>query len=145
MGEELTIANYTSQSIFDVKFADMMGNGNLDMIVAFASSPQIVIYLNPGGSNLYNSPSPWTAIPLPGADVKGSIWGFDIADLNGDGRPDIIYGTNIGGVANLNVLENTYDNTSSIPFYNATINPNNMHTIATFSMNLAGPLTVGEF
>ena len=60
-------------------------------------------------------------------------------------RPDIIYGTNIGGVANLNVLENTYDNTSSIPFYNATINPNNMHTIATFSMNLAGPLTVGNF
>ena len=68
----------------------MMGNGNLDMIVAFASSPQIVIYLNPGGSNLYNSPSPY-AIPLPGADVKGSIWGFDIADLNGRWKDPISF------------------------------------------------------
>lgn len=74
-----------------VVFADMNGDGNLDIVAAYAPGPRV--YLG-------NGKGAWreASAGLPAPEIHGLYWGVAVADVNNDGRPDIAAGAAIPGV-----------------------------------------------
>lgn len=77
--------NFVSNS--ECMFADFDGDGHLDAACSSISSNQQVKYFvlhgNTDGS--FNAPLTQTSVSVPGSDLIDAV-----ADLNGDGRPDLI-------------------------------------------------------
>jgi hypothetical protein len=69
-----------------VKMIDVNGDGKLDVVAAYAAGPRVWLGDGKGG---------WTEASqgLPAPDIHGLYWGIDAADLNGDGRIDIVAGS----------------------------------------------------
>lgn len=69
-----------------VVMADMNGDGNLDVVAAYAAGPRVW---------LGNGKGKWTegSEGLPAPDIHGLYWGIAVGDLNGDGRLDLVSGS----------------------------------------------------
>ncbi len=109
--DELGIVGYSEQGI---QIADVTGDGALD-VVSGASLADVAgtadvgaIYVWKGGSTLGGSPAPTATLTVPGA-VSGERLGssaedgqgIQLADVTGDGCPDIVAATSaasVGGV-----------------------------------------------
>jgi hypothetical protein len=69
-----------------VQMKDMNGDGNLDIIAAYAAGPRV--WLGDGKGKWHEASQ-----GLPAPDIHGLYWGIDTGDVNGDGRPDIVAGS----------------------------------------------------
>ena len=69
-----------------IDMADFNGDGNLDIAAAYSAGPRV--WLGDGKGQ-------WTesSVGLPAPDVHGLYWGIATGDLNGDGRPDLVAGS----------------------------------------------------
>lgn len=69
-----------------VTLADINGDGNLDIIAAYSAGPRV--WLGDGKGS-------WTesSVGLPAPDIHGLYWGIAVGDVNGDGRPDLVSGS----------------------------------------------------
>ncbi|HVI31699.1 Ig-like domain-containing protein [Phenylobacterium sp.] len=74
----------------DAKFADIDGDGDLDIVEGGRSSDRL--HLNRGDVN-GDGVVDFTTRLLPGVASKSYSYGVDVADLNGDGRQDIVLTT----------------------------------------------------
>lgn len=75
----------------DVEVGDFNNDGNLDIVGAAWGhyGGALRVWLGSGDGR-------WSAV---GTEIeKGSFWGVDVADVNGDGNPDIISASNFDGV-----------------------------------------------
>jgi hypothetical protein len=125
-GAPLTSGNYSTIQIGtdlgygqDVQIADVNGDGKPDLILTYivaetsTTDPSgIAIYLNNGTSNPFNNVTPLRLL------VGQSVEAIAVADLNGDGKPDLV-----AVVSNSSLTQNdlyVYLNTgsASAPFSN---------------------------
>jgi Bacterial Ig domain/FG-GAP-like repeat/FG-GAP repeat/Ribbon-helix-helix protein, copG family len=97
-GAPLTSGNYSTIQIGtdlgygqDVQIADINGDGKPDLILTYivagtsTTDPSgIAIYLNNGTSNPFNNVTPLRLL------VGQSVEAIAVADLNGDGKPDLV-------------------------------------------------------
>ena len=97
-GAPLTSGNYSTIQIGtdlgygqDVQIADVNGDGKPDLILTYivaetsTTDPSgIAIYLNNGTSNPFNNVTPLRLL------VGQSVEAIAVADLNGDGKPDLV-------------------------------------------------------
>jgi hypothetical protein len=95
-GAPLTSSNYSTVQIGtdlgygqDVKIADVNGDGKPDLILTYVTGAStdpsgIAIYLNNGTSNPFNNVTPLRFL------VGQSVEAIAVADLNGDGKPDLV-------------------------------------------------------
>lgn len=69
-----------------VVLADMNGDGNLDIAAAYSAGPRVW---------LGNGKGKWTEASegLPAPEIHGLYWGLAVGDLNGDGRLDLVSGS----------------------------------------------------
>ena len=69
-----------------VAMADFNRDGNLDVAAAYSAGPRVWLGDGKGG---------WTeaSVGLPAPDIHGLYWGIAVGDLNGDGRPDLVSGS----------------------------------------------------
>jgi len=69
-----------------VELRDMNADGNLDIIAAYSAGPRAWFGDGKGG---------WTEASqgLPAPEIHGLYWGIDAGDVNGDGRLDIVSGS----------------------------------------------------
>jgi hypothetical protein len=69
-----------------VDLIDFNGDGNLDIAAAYSAGPRV--WLGDGKGN-------WTesSVGLPAPDIHGLYWGIAAGDLNKDGRPDLVSGS----------------------------------------------------
>jgi hypothetical protein len=67
--------------------ADMDGDGKLEMVMADAdiTNSKVVVLKNADGQG-----GRWEKFPVPQSFTYGSLHALAVADLNGDGRPDIV-------------------------------------------------------
>lgn len=67
--------------------ADMDGDGKLELVIADAdiADSKVVVLKNADGKG-----GGWEKIPLPQSFTRGSLHALAVADVNGDGRPDIL-------------------------------------------------------
>jgi|GEM_PF-735790 len=72
---------------YDIKFADLDGDGKLDLVVPYADQSLIAVYKNTSVQGVINSQSFATEVDLGTNSVPYAV---TIADLNGDGKPEII-------------------------------------------------------
>jgi uncharacterized protein (TIGR03437 family) len=83
---EVTVAYYSDTAITCCGAADVDGDGKVDLILTDAQSNSILVY--PGnGDGTFRAP---VRTPLGN---KGSVGFVTIADVNHDGKPDILMGT----------------------------------------------------
>ncbi|MDO8520506.1 MAG: FG-GAP-like repeat-containing protein [bacterium] len=68
---------------FDLDIGDFNGDGRPDIVVANSSSQNFSVFMNNGNGNL-------DPVATNYAVSVGNINGVNVADLNGDGRPDIV-------------------------------------------------------
>jgi len=72
---------------------DLNGDGRIDIIVGNVEAPSTIYFNNssgdvrPNAGHLTLDIGPWTSVHF--GDNKGAVYGFAIADLNGDGLLDI--------------------------------------------------------
>ncbi len=69
-----------------VDLIDFNGDGNLDIAAAYSAGPRA--WLGDGKGNWKES-----SVGLPAPDIHGLYWGIAVGDLNGDGRPDMVSGS----------------------------------------------------
>ncbi len=69
-----------------IEFVDFNGDGNLDIAAAYSAGPRA--WLGDGKGNWEES-----SVGLPAPDIHGLYWGIATGDLNGDGRPDMVSGS----------------------------------------------------
>lgn len=97
----------TGQRI-NVTTADFDQDGFVDIATTSQSAGEVTVYRNTtsstGGNPSFGSQQEF---PISGAGP----WGLDIGDMDGDGLPDLIIGSN-GGDQEIHVLENTSTGTS---------------------------------
>jgi Bacterial Ig domain/FG-GAP-like repeat/FG-GAP repeat len=125
-GAPLTSGNYSTIQIGtdlgygqDVQIADVNGDGKPDLILTYivagtsTTDPSgIAIYLNNGTSNPFNNVTPLRLL------VGQSVGAIAVADLNGDGKPDLVAVVSNSSLTqnDLNVYLNT--GSASAPFSN---------------------------
>ena len=63
----------------------MNGDGNRDIVAAYAAGPRV--WLGDGKGSWREASQ-----GLPAPEIHGLYWGIDVADLNGDGRIDLVVG-----------------------------------------------------
>jgi hypothetical protein len=85
-------------------FADLNGDGNPDLIVGvgYSASSGLLIFLGNGGTSFQTSAG--YAMDLPVDSVA-------VADVNGDGKPDLIVGSGLGAGGQVSVLLGNGDGT----------------------------------
>jgi hypothetical protein len=69
-----------------IKLVDVNGDGTRDIVAAYAAGPRV--WLADGKGHWKEASQ-----GLPAPEIHGLYWGIDAADLNGDGRVDIVSGS----------------------------------------------------
>ena len=69
-----------------ITMADMNGDGNLDLVVAYSAGPRV--WLGDGKGNWRDASD-----GLPNPSAHGLYWGIAVGDVNGDGKPDLATGS----------------------------------------------------
>lgn len=79
-----------AQSTFDADFSDIDGDGDPDLVLALFGSTGggLRVWLNDGAGRFSSTASAWVAPSTWGPGVE-----VEVADLSGDGRPDVYYAT----------------------------------------------------
>jgi hypothetical protein len=77
-----------SGGFLTVEVADLNGDGKPDLVVGYISEDRVSVLLG-NGDGTFQAPRP---IDLSG--LSGNIQFVQVADLNGDGKPDLIVGDN---------------------------------------------------
>jgi len=89
LGPQQTIA--ASAAPIATAISDLNGDGKPDIIVTGASSGQVAVFQNIGGTGALGAGSFGAEVDLPAPDGgSGELYGLAVADVDGDGRPDII-------------------------------------------------------
>ena len=98
--------------------ADFDGDNRLDLAVALYPQSALIVFRNIGGGNFLR----FTNTPLPVAGSGGADYPYAVqsADINGDGRPDLITSNNSSTSVWLGNGDGTFQNGTNIAgnFYN---------------------------
>ena len=125
-GAPLTSGNYSTIQIGtdlgygqDVQIADVNGDGKPDLILTYivagtsTTDPSgIAIYLNNGTSNPFNNVTPLRIL------VGQSVEAIAVADLNGDGKPDLVAVVSNSGLTQNDLYVYLNTGSASAPFSN---------------------------
>ena len=83
-----TVAMGSGSSPHGVAAADLFGRGHLDLVSANSQAARVVIWTNTGAGGIFASNTSFS-IGTPQFEVPESV---TVADMNGDGKPDILCG-----------------------------------------------------
>ncbi len=92
---------------FAVKLFDLNGDGRADILTNGAASSQLQVFLWNSETNTFNQPTRVFTEPYSG-------YIFDVADMDNDGKPDIISATNQGG-NRVNIMRGNGNGTFRLP------------------------------
>ena len=130
-------------SMYSLALADLNGDGKLDIITANQDADSVSVFLNdgsggfgePGGGYLGYPPPPASSgvIDAPIGGVQGGIYGepyygLKVADVNGDGKPDLVAlesGRLYPEPVNLAVLLNQGSGVFSAPIFSPVMDGSN--------------------
>lgn len=85
----------------DVKFGDVDGDGRLDVVSACEACMKVSIHFAPLSPTAYTDAASWTTVVISDAAYRWNQ--IAIADMNGDGRKDILAGGRRAVVNNLDL------------------------------------------
>ena len=83
---------------YAVKLADLDGDGKLDVITTNSSSPNISVFKN---TSTAGGLITLDAIQNFASTLATGTYGLAVADMNGDGKPDLLFSNNSTGIAYL--------------------------------------------
>ncbi len=117
--------------------ADLNGDGNLDVVVYNSVTGQLSV-LPGAGDGTFRA-------PIPASLAEANVWSVTIADVNGDGKPDLVLGA-CCGFAEPSVLLGNGDGTFGAQtfFVAGTDNPGSV-AAANFTGSGTGLVAAGEF
>ncbi len=114
--------------MFALMVADLHGNGHPDVITANQDANTTTVYLNNGSGNFGPPQGGYDGFEegTPTSPTNAPDSRFVVADINGDGKPDLVlieFGDGFGGDVNLAVMLNQGNGQFSTPILSAALGP----------------------